>query len=489
LVGNYSVLLNSTVSTGFFLIGLTNSTEYHRNELVDIRAVYRQSENVTLLIGGAGVRDSQNLTADSSGIVHYAGFTVPANASIGSYMVSISSISIQPTIKSVADVQNFTVPGFALNVTARNLAGDTVPSVEVRAFEDSTSVTNVTTTSDGLAILMLEVGNYTFQGFFKNQTVAELTIQVTNITAVDLVCNLTNLGIRVFGVVDGVEVGIPEVSVFLTPDNKSLTTDINGTVVAQSLLPNVTYVLNASRYGTSFNVTTIPSLIVNETVDITIVCPTLRLQVSAVNAAGQPLTGMTVKIHESVGGLSEEGSVDAEGNAGFNVVFGRYDVQVYDSNRVRLNRTMVNVFQDQNITVYCVLQGLSLSVTVVDYLGQPLSNVNVTLSGEGLGTAWQLTQGNGTATFNGIVGENYQVAVYLSGNSQPAAAQEVAVAGPTSVEIRLNELVSLAGFMVQTSQLAVLVIIVVTVVLILLLEVYRRTRSRPKETEGSTSNE
>jgi hypothetical protein len=488
VVGDYSVLLNDTLKTGFFFVGLTGSTEYHRNEPVDIKAVYKQNENVTLTITGKGVSHSSNLTADTAGVVRYAGFTVPANASIGSFMVSVVSVSDQPTIKNPADIQYFTVPGFAVNVTARNLAGDPVPYVEIRAFENLTSLTNVTTASDGVAVLSLEIGSYTCQAYFKDQKVGERGVEVTNATSADLVCSLTDLGIQVAAIVNGVEVGIPEAGLFLTPDNQTLTTDINGNVVAHSLLPNVTYGLNASRYGMSFNVTTIPQLMVDETVvpwfNVTFICPMFKLQANVVKADGQPLSNSVVKIEESLGGLSTEANVDANGMATFDAVFGRYDIEVYDGNGVRLNATTVDVFQDQNVTVYCTLYGLTLSVRVVDYFGQPFSNANVTLQGEGLAPVSGLTQGDGTATFSNVVGGSYEVAVYLANNGQPTAAQEVAVEGPTTVQIKIDKYVLLAGLLVETSQLTVLIIIVVTVVLILLLEIYRRGRSKPQKTEG-----
>ncbi len=53
------------------------------------------------------------------------------------------------TVKTPPDTQNFTVPGFAFNVTAKNLAGDLVPNVDVRAFEHEVSVINQTTNSNG----------------------------------------------------------------------------------------------------------------------------------------------------------------------------------------------------------------------------------------------------------------------------------------------------------------------------------------------------
>ena len=168
-VGSYSISLNTTISNMTFFVGLTNSTEYHRGQTVDIKAAYKQNENVTLTVTGKDVPSSLNLTADNLGVVHQTNFTVPTNASIGSYTVNIVSISPQPTTKSPADTQDFMVPGFAVNVTARNLAGDSVPNVTLRAFENGTSVSNVTTDSNGLAVLTLEIGDYKCEAYSKRK--------------------------------------------------------------------------------------------------------------------------------------------------------------------------------------------------------------------------------------------------------------------------------------------------------------------------------
>ena len=77
----------------------------------------------------------------------------PSNASASStYTVNVTSVS-GPTQKVPPDVQNFTVPGFAVNVTTRNLAGEPVPNLSVTAFENLTLVSSGTSDANGLATL------------------------------------------------------------------------------------------------------------------------------------------------------------------------------------------------------------------------------------------------------------------------------------------------------------------------------------------------
>jgi hypothetical protein len=501
-VGNYTVSANSTVAPAAFIVGLTNSTEYHRMQTVNIKAVYAANETVMLNVTGTNIQYSVNLTANSAGVVNYSSFAVPLNASVGTYSVNIVSIAASPTVKTVPDTQDFTVPGFAFNVTARNLAKDLVPNVAVNAFENGTSVSNQTTDSNGLAVMMLEIGNYTLKGYFQGVEVGEGHFEVNNTGASDLVLNLTDLNIKVVAIVNGAEVGIPEAGVYLTPENVTLTTNVTGNVVAQSLLPNSTYTLNASRYNTSFNVTTIIESSSNNTVNgtitnllvggslvpffnVTIGCPSYALQVQAFKADGQPFSNATVEARELVGGINYDGNTDSNGTVAFhNATFGEYDVEILDSAGKELNSTTVHLFQDENVTVNCDLFGLSISVTVTDYFGQPFANTNVTLQGNGVEAISSRTQANGTVTFANLVGDSYSISVYLSDKGSPAMIENLLVDGSTTVSVTMTRYVLLAGLPVETSQLAVVIIIVLSVLLVLILEVYRRRRNKSQKIDG-----
>jgi hypothetical protein len=41
IIGDYSIFFNTTLGAETFFVGLTNSTEYHRTQAVDIKAIYR----------------------------------------------------------------------------------------------------------------------------------------------------------------------------------------------------------------------------------------------------------------------------------------------------------------------------------------------------------------------------------------------------------------------------------------------------------------
>ena len=314
------------------------------------------------------------------------------------------------------------------------------------------------------------------------------------------------MDIKVVAIVNGSEVGIPEADVTLMPENVTLTMDITGNVVAQSLLPNTTYTLNVSRYDTPFNVTTfiesssnntvngttsgtITSLLVGGNLEpyfnVTIGCPSYALQVQVFKADGQPFSNAVVEAQELVGGINYGGDTDPNGNLAFpNAPFGEYNVEVLDNSGKELNSTTVDLFQDQNVTVNCNLFGLSISVTVTDYFGQPFANTNVTLQEGGGEQISSRTQGNGTVTFANLEGDSYSISVYLSDKGSPAIIENILVDGSTTVSLKMNRYVLLAGLPVETTQLAVALIIVLSVLLVLLLEVYRRRRNKNQKTNG-----
>ena len=480
--GKYKVFLNGTIANQTFIIGLTNSTEYHRLQSVDIKAAgYKLNENVTITISfGEKMIHLKNVTAEEN-TIHYSNWTIPSNASIGTYTVNVTSLSSNATAKNPPDLQDFTVPGLAINITTRNLAKEPVPNVMIQFFENVTSVVNATSNSDGLVTLMLEIGIYACEAYFKDEKVGERALNITKEESFNFTCNLTNLKILVM---DRSENRFPEVKLSLTPENQTLFTNITGTTVFPSLLPNVTYVLNASRYDKQFNTTTIPRLLVNETAiawfNVTIICPTLTLQVNVTDANNQPISNAAVNVQEVMGGLYYEGNT-VEGTAMFNCTFGRYTVKVY-TRGVEINETVTDLFQNENMSIRCKLYGLTVSIKVVDYFGQPIPNANVTLQREGLPPRSNRTKSNGVATFSDFIGGSVQgsvqIAIYLNDQTQPCIETASSVVSSTTIGIKIGKYVLIAGILVETSQLTTALIIAAAIILIVSIEVYRRKRSK-----------
>jgi hypothetical protein len=482
--GTYAVFFNTSLARYNFSVGLTSSLEYHRYQTVDIQALYKPSENVNITITGNNVHSSENVTADNStGLVHYTNWSVPENASMGTYTVSILSASTSPTLKNPPDTQSFTVPGYSVNITALNLAGEIVPNVLMKILENETSVAEGLTDSGGLAYLRLEIGNYTGQAHYKDRKVGENPlIVIANDSLLNLDCNLTNIRVAV---ADEAANDLPEVKVLLisSVDNQTLLTDINGTVIAHSILPNITYTLNFSRYDMPFNSTTIPLLPTTDWYDLPITCPTMTLNVSVTNAKGQPLEGSLVKAQELLGGQYYEGNT-ANGLVSLNCPFGKYTVSVYVSG-TKVNETIVSLNETTvNLSINCGLYGLSVSIRIVDYFGQGIPNANVTWQRSGLEGS-NIAGADGKVSFNNIIGGDLQVTVRLSGQSDPCVITRAYVdAAVESVEVKIDKYIVLFGTLVETSRLVATIIIVLALILILSLEIIRRRRFKPQKSES-----
>ncbi len=499
LVGKYHVFFNATLATETFFIGLTDKTEYHRLETVNIKALYAPMENIILGITGKNLIYSMNLTADGAGLVDFTTYSeLLSNASIGVYMVNVTSLS-GLTIKEPPDVQYFTIPGFSINVTARNLAGDPVKNVTVHVLENLKSIVDVTSGSDGLAPLKLEVGNYTAEAYFRNTKVgkgaisvasngtltSEGAIKVLDSESLDFACNLTNLRILVLS---EDEIRIPGVVLYLEQEDLTFATDINGTAIASSLLPNASYNFNASRYGILFNETTIPALFVNGDVtawfDVTIICPKRTLSVNVTDANQQPISNALIIAKDVIGGAQYDANTMDDGMATLRLILGQYIVEVHvDSIKleeitVDLNETIVNA------AVNCRLYGLSISLRIVDYFGQSIPNVNVTM--QRLGLRYSKLAADGTASFDNAIGGEFQVAVRLTGQADPCIVltRYFGSSTTTPVNVRVEKYVILGGMLVETSQLVAVMTILLAMALILSLELIRRRRHKPRKSES-----
>lgn len=490
LMGEYGIFFNDTLASGASLVVLTNSSEYHRNQAVDIKAVYAPGENVTLAITGTDLNCSESLKADVDGIVHYVNSTILSNASIGIYTVNVTSVS-GPTRKDPPDFQSFTVPGFNVSIMTKNLAKEPVQNATLEIYQNLNSLYNMTANVGGLANLTLEAGGYVCHAFIRDQDVGTLAFEVNETsTAFDLYCNLTNFRVTV---ADEDGVLIPDVELALGEGNQTSTadvnpTDINGTSVIHSLLPMlnnvpIDYTLNASRYGTQFNATAFLHMPIADYFDLRIVCPKMDLQINVTNANGQPISNAIVNASELKGGLFYSNITSASGIVTMHSTLGRYLIQVY-ANGIQLNETIVDLNETTvNNTIICGLYGLDVSVRVVDYFGQPIPNVNVTLQRTGYQSSG-LSGADGLVPFSSIVGGKLELAVRFVGQSEPFVATTTFVDKTTTVEIRIDQYVMLAGMLVETGQLVTVIMVVLAVVFVLCLEVYRRRRHRPRENES-----
>ena len=121
---------------------------------------------------------------------------VPSNTTVGVYTVTITPTG---TKKAIKDVESFSVPGYFIQVTAVNLAGQDVTGIIVQALDkNSGTVYSGTSGSNGIVDLSLEKGVCTLTALWNGTlSVGETSITVTGNATVTLQCKLTDLKIVV----------------------------------------------------------------------------------------------------------------------------------------------------------------------------------------------------------------------------------------------------------------------------------------------------
>ncbi|MEM2910944.1 MAG: hypothetical protein QW146_00375 [Candidatus Bathyarchaeia archaeon] len=496
--GEYKILFDEN-TVGTFFIGLTDRSEYHRGDIVKIKAVdylAYNDKNVTITIKfGNEIIDSFNFTV-TEGVVN-ASWSIPNATLIGNYSLSITPV---PASKQNAnDTQVFKIPGFKTEIFPRNLAHEVVPNVLVKIYDAPVNKTYETESDeDGVAAIWLERGRYNSTAYFKGVMVGNFTFDITNEgKKLDVECKLTNINITVVSAQDA-NVRIPFVSISLTynyttdPEGEEKTEpvkfyqiDITGTLHLHSMLLNAIYEVNASRYGQIFNKNnnTFTSLQLQAWNNIVIVCPVNSLRVNVVDAKSQPIKDVTVDAQELTGGLQYTSFTDQNGQALLNCVFGAYIVRV-SYHGVLLNETKVNLFNHQNLTIYCLRYNLPIFVKVVDYFGQPIPNVNVTIERNGQMISSKRTESNGMAKFTEI-GGTLTIKVYLTNQNQPTTIFTTFIGEERNetnpIEVRIGKYVIIAGFLIETVQFTSMILVTAVIMLIVAVEVYRRKRLKPRK--------
>jgi hypothetical protein len=193
-----------------------------------------------------------------------------------------------------------------------------------------------------------------------------------------------------------------------------------------------------------------------------------------------PVDNFTVKTKEFMGGLQYEGTT-ADGRVMLQCTFGKYAVEIYVDG-IKLNETVIDLFQNQSLLVNCQYYGLTVDVRVVDFFGQPIPNLKVELQREGLTSRIDLTKHDGVVMFSDFIGgSEVKVSVYLDDETQPCVESVLFVDSTRTIQVRLSRYLLLGGTLIETSHLATALVIISAVVLLIAIEVYRRKHLEPHE--------
>ena len=488
------IKLNETVAKAEFTVGITELTEYHRGDTVKIHAIgYQSNASVTVNVKFPnGHLESNTTTADPSGIVDF-NWAVPMDAPMGDYLLWVNDT------KKCQDMQNFTVPGFTVNITTVNLAGKPVSSVSLEIFENKTSIYNETTTERGEASVKLEKGNYTWRATFNEKLVGEGNfttkgIENENIT---LQISLSSLKIFVKNEKTGGGVSFTKIKLFcnyitINNENRSLTlnkeTDINGTAEFVNIFINESYTIEAYKYGALFNRTIFFIEVSDEPVHfVNVTYPAKTSTVKVLDCRGNSVQGLIVKAYEWTNGTSvptAEEESDENGVVTLGLTFGWYRIRVFkptEAGEILVNETKADLtIQNETVEmkIKCKLLGLNLAVRVIDILGSPIPNVTVRLELISTGLSFNKTA-DGEFRFNDVVGGKYKILVFLPNDDAPYLIDTVYLDKPnTIITLRDKDHINLFGILIGTYTLVMAIIIGVVAALIVMVVVSRRLSKR-----------
>ena len=390
--GSYTAYFNQSalLAQTEFSVGFLDSTTYHRNQTVTINATgYTQDQVATLSIINTATGTSigsQSLTASDAGVISGT-WPVPSNIAIGLYSATITPQSTQKTIQ---DSENFSISGYPIQVQTVNLAGEAVSQITIQALDTVTNaVYSNTSDSNGVATLNLENGGVSLQAFWNGVNVGQDNVTISGAGTFTIACQLTDLQIIVQ---NGNGVPVPFVNLDVTfnyqngtsqTGNYSGQTNSSGLFTLNSTLIGVKYSIAASLYNQVFNSgnNTVSSLPAQGISQVLIICPTEALTLSVVGSDKSAIPDARIELVELSSGLFYTATTNSSGLASSQVTFGIYRMQIYDKDNILINETNIQAFSNSQQQIVCTLYGIKVSVSVVDFFGDPIANANVTLNG------------------------------------------------------------------------------------------------------------
>jgi hypothetical protein len=485
--GTYTVYFNQSTSLAQsqFTVNFIDSTTYHRGQTVNVRATgYQPNEPATVTITSAksgSTLGTVSATASNTGVITTS-WVVSSDADVGDYSIKITP---QNTPKAVPDSETFTVPGYDIKVKTTNLAGEVVSGISIQSVDGTTSAMYTSDSgSNGIATFKLEGGSQVLTAFWNGVNVGETTVTISGDSTVNLKCQFSDIKITVKNT-DGITMPFVDLNILYLYQSGSGTktgnatgqTDASGSFTLNSTLPSASYTIDASIYDEIFNAgnNTVSNLPAQATAQVLIICPNESIALNVVGYNQEAIPDARIELVELSNGLFYSATTDGSGVATIQTTFGMYRARVYKGTTL-INETNVEVFSNSQKQIRCTLFGIQLSVKVVDFFGNPISNANVTLNGPQAISA--NTQSDGTATFNNIIGGNMQIIAQASGAQDAYQATTLTVNEPTSLQIKIDKYVAFGSLLIQASALFTILMIIVAVILFTLVEVYRRRRAK-----------
>ena len=488
--GRYSIAFNETLAASEFSVGLTNATQYALFQTVNIRAA-----NYTYLAERAWVNITHNgetifsedVPANNSLIA--TNWKIPVNASIGTYTVTITNSTPLGTRKPVNDTQQFIVrkPVFAVQVQAVNLNDEPLSKIILEAYNTTAKVETVSTKPTGGATFLLEMGNYTFKALLKEVEIGVLLNQsIMENKALTIRCQLTNIKMLV---TDRAGTPVPFVGLavnysYTTTANASkqeiltFATNYTGVWKLRNMFTNISYDIEARRYGLVFNQTSIENMATLPWFNITITLPTYTALIHVTDSKTSSAEGVKVEAYEWNGGSTQYKTTNSNGDASFSLTFGKYRIRAYKDD-ILLNETTIDLIQNQSSFIFRLATlNVDLNVVVLDYFGQPIPNAVVNVEQKVTVESVEDTTGpDGRVTFSGILGGDLRISIRIAG--EESGTKDFYLADSKELSFHLERYVSVAGYVMETSQFVTAIALAMLIIAFIVGLTYKRLLKFP----------
>jgi len=484
-VGIYRIAVNETLATSSFTVGLTDKTKYFRSETVNIRSSgYAPNETVImdLKFNDSSVATFPRSINASSGGVVTSSWAVPENASLGVYTLTVSNATVGGTFKTPADVQVFTVEGL-VDIQVKNPANQTVEGVLVEVWNASSglylNLWNETDETGRVQFVLLSAGNYTFKALWKGVEVGLVNQTITGNAVLSLTAWLSNIKITVTDeAVPPNPLPLIELSLMSNSGIESFITNLTGSIQLTNMFTNISYLIEARRYGFLFSEITLKNLTAGWN-NVTIIAPTYTMKVHVVDSKDAAAQGLKVEAYEWSSGISDplqSRLTDPNGNFSLSLTFGKYRLRFYQGSAF-LNEVAVDLIENKSFVVRSDVYNVDLNVLVVDYFGQPIPNVLVEfqrkVDSNYQTTSTQTTGAGGVVRFVDMIGGESRVSVSVAG--RPSQTQYLYLTGPVKdVVFKIDGYVAVLGSVLETSQLVTIILLLILIASLIIASTYKK---------------
>jgi hypothetical protein len=387
------------------------------------------------------------------------------------------------THKPINDTQQFVVekPIFTVQVKAENLNNEPVSQILIDAHNETAMVERKTANATGVATFLLEMDNYTFKALLNSVEVgviynSSIIENKTGNKALTLTCQLTNIKMLV---IDSAGNPMPFISLAANhtyaTEPLSFTTNYTGIWNLRSTFTNISYEIEASRFGHIFNQTYIERMPIAPWFNITITLPTHTASIHVADSKNDAAEGVKVEAFEwtmGVGQPDQSSTTNSDGDVSFILTFGKYRIRVYKGD-ILLNETTIDLIQNQSFTLHLAILNVDLEVAAIDYFGQPIPNALVKIEQRITTESMEDNTGpDGSVTFSNILGGDSRISIYIRG--QLGETRELYLANSKQVVLHLNRYIVIAGYALETSQFVTIISIALLIVAFILGLTYKR---------------